>query len=131
MDESNEKELTPEAEREALRYFGEEMLDGRVRTQWKEGQSGNLGGRPKEPEDATPTEWLIWALGKVGLKALAKELNIQVEEYLLLLKLLGITSKTDPDFIPSSLTPDQVLLVVKTLEWMRGSGLNAFAINYI
>jgi len=62
---------------------------------------------------------------------LAKELNIQVEEYLLLLKLLGIINKTDPNFIPSSLTPDQVLLIVKTLKWMRASGLNAFAIRYI
>jgi hypothetical protein len=62
---------------------------------------------------------------------LAKELNMRVEEYLLLLNLLGITNQANPDCISPSLTPDQVLLIVKTLKWIRASGLNAFAINYI
>ncbi|MGZ8157189.1 MAG: Tc toxin subunit A-related protein [Methylobacter sp.] len=62
---------------------------------------------------------------------LAKGLNIQIKEYLVLLKLLGITNKDDANLISPSLIPDQVLMIVETLKWIRVTGLNAFTTDYI
>jgi hypothetical protein len=60
---------------------------------------------------------------------LAKELNLQIQEYLLLLKLLGIT--TDKGLICSFITPDQTILIVESLIKIKASNLNAFLIDYI
>ncbi len=62
---------------------------------------------------------------------LAKTLNMQTEEYIPLLKLLEITNKDNASLISPSLTPDQALNIVKAIKWMKASGLNAFAIDYI
>lgn len=64
------REITEEVERDVLRAFQEASVD----TRWRPGQSGNPAGRPKEPDDATLTEWLIHVLGKKGAKELAENL---------------------------------------------------------
>lgn len=70
---SVKRELEESAEIAAENYFGKEMMAG-VETRWGSGVSGNPNGRPKDPDNATLTEWLIHVLGKTGAKSLAQEL---------------------------------------------------------
>ena len=71
--------LNEEDERLAIREFGGALDDVNidppgVMSRWAKGSSGNPAGRPKEPDDATLTEWLVHTLGKHGAKDLAVEL---------------------------------------------------------
>lgn len=59
-----------------------------------------------------------------------KALNIQTDEYITLLRLLGITQK-DSSLILQALIPDQIILIVETLKWLRNAGMNAFSIDFI
>lgn len=61
---------------------------------------------------------------------LVKALNIQTDEYITLLRLLGIT-QDGSDLILQSLVPDQAIMIVETLKWLRNAGMNAFTVDYI
>ena len=59
---------------------------------------------------------------------LAKQLGLDVPGYLVLLRLLGLTGSGK---INATLGRDEVLLIAKTVAWMRQSGLSIYGIDYI
>lgn len=89
MSTRKRKQLTPTEEADAKEYFGTEVLADRLPedTRWQRGKSGNLKGRPKEPEGLT--DMLMWRLGRTGSKqiadvliGLAKRGNLQAIQYI-------------------------------------------------
>ena len=67
---------------------------------------------------------------------LPKQLGMRVPEYVLLLHLLGMTQKItisgkEVIVINPILTPDDVLRVAESVDWIRDSGLTIYDIDYI
>jgi len=72
MPRKRRPKLTANQEAAAERVFGEDAFQLGQQTRWQPGQSGNLLGRPPEPDGAT--DLLVYLLKKQGLKELAGSL---------------------------------------------------------